>query len=247
MFEQLITQTVDEDITGGKEEDVPTTAEVTPKASHSKEDTVSAAMHDTLTLDSTPSIADDNVKENLVNGDKVMAEVATVSTGGLQTNSDSVTKVDSAPDTSNDERMTEFANTGESQAASDGGTDEVCYYYDTKQYDKVLRDTFRAVHGDDTIDGNISDVGIITPNLDQIINGHQLRMYKRTAKVCSNVLYDCSIRVYGTINECIVMVLLFYYSCGTSYGYRGFSIWLYSTVQIFNPLHQPCVKYLVNI
>ena len=168
MFEQLLTQTVDEDITGGKEEDVTTTAEVTPKPSCSEEDTVSAAMHDTLTLDSAPIITDHNVS-------KVMAEVATVNTGGLQTNSNGVTKVNSAPSTSNDE----------SQAGSDGDIDEVCYYYDSKQYDQVLRDTFRAVHGDDTVDGDITNVSVISPNLDQIINGHQLRMYKRTAKVCS--------------------------------------------------------------
>ena len=135
-------------------------------------------MQDTLTLDSVPTIA--NVKED---------DLVELSAGDSQTSSDGVTRVDSTPAIGDDavkddpvKMMTELANvnSGESQASSDGVTDEVCHYYDSKQYDKVLRDTFRAVHGDDTTDG---DVTTITPNLDQIINGRQLRMYKRTAKV----------------------------------------------------------------
>ena len=162
-----------------------------PKSSHREEDAVSAAMQDTLTLDSVPVIADDNVKD-MVNGDDVMAEL-----GDSQTNSDGVTKVDSAlsiaNDTVKDEMMTELAtvNSGESQASGDGDSDEVCYYYDSKQYDKVLRDTFSAVHGGDTTDGDITNISVINPDLDQIINGHQLRMYKRTAKVLwlSTIVY----------------------------------------------------------
>jgi len=63
---------------------------------------------------------------------------------------------------------------------------EVCYYYDSSKYDQVLRDTYKAAVKD-CIDGD--DITIVqrTPNLDQIINGHPLRMYKRTAKVsCGN-------------------------------------------------------------
>ena len=69
---------------------------------------------------------------------------------------------------------------------------EVCYYYDSSKYDQVLRDTYRAAVKD-CVDGD--DIAVVhkTPNLDQIINGHPLRMYKRTAKV-SCILCGSGIR-----------------------------------------------------
>jgi len=68
---------------------------------------------------------------------------------------------------------------GDEESSSEG---EVCYYYDSSKYDQVLRDTYKAAVKDHT-DGDDITIAQRTPNLDHIINGYPLRMYKRTAKV----------------------------------------------------------------
>lgn len=175
---QLITQPGDAENDpggggGGKEADESsTTAEglVTSKDSHGQEDTaneVSTVMQDTLTLDSAPAIVSDGVEDDRVTVDDAVKGDDTDKGG---------------------EVMAELAATskGDTQASDD---DEVCYYYDSSQYDKVLRDTFKAVHGDITDGGDINIISANTPNLDEIINGHPLRMYKRTAKVLYSPLW----------------------------------------------------------
>lgn len=127
-----------------------------PEHSHKEEDMVndmSTVIQDTLTLDSTPTIADD-----------------------------SSDKDDLAKEAKGDEVMNTIS-TADMPASSDGVTDEVCYYYDSSQYNRVLTETFRAVHSDMTDGGDVDIVSVPTPDLDQIINGHPLRLYKRTAKV----------------------------------------------------------------
>lgn len=172
-YVQLVTQVGDkENVAGSSDKELDehsTTAQgvLTSKHSHMEEDMangVSTMMQDTLTLDSAPAVVHDRGKDDRVTEDGVKEDDAVK--GG--------------------EVMAELAavNTGDTQANSNGDTEaEVCYYYDSRQYDKVLRETFRAVHGDMTDGGDVSTVSVTTPDLDQIINGHPLRMYKRTAKV----------------------------------------------------------------
>ena len=165
---QLTTQPgdVENDPGGGGNEADKSSATVggllTPKDSHRQEEDapneISTAMQGTLTLDSAPAIVSDGVEDDRVIVDDTGKED---NTGGV---------------------MTELAAAGKGDTQA-SGDDEVCYYYDSRQYDKVLRKTFRAVHGDMTDGGNVSTVTANTPNLDEIINGHPLRMYKRTAKV----------------------------------------------------------------
>ena len=165
---------------------------LTPKDSLRQDDTaneITTVTQDTLTLDSAPAIVSDGVEDDSVTVDDAV-------------------KGDDAD--KEGEVMAELAATskGDTQA-SDG--DEVCYYYDSSQYDKVLRDTFRAVHGDMTDSEDVSIISANTPNLDQIINGHPLRMYKRTAKVLYLPLYsylfaDLSIRVYSSWCNCIAVL-----------------------------------------
>lgn len=90
--------------------------------------------------------------------------------------------LDSVPTMAGDlvkDKVTAESSTGDTNS---NANTEVCYYYDTSQYDKVLRETFRAVNSDVT-DGDVSNDVVTAPDLEQIINGHPLRMYKRTAKV----------------------------------------------------------------
>lgn len=119
--------------------------------------------------------------------------------------------LDSVPAVANDtvnsvkgDEVTAAVNTGATQASNDGSVmdSEVCYYYDSSQYGKVLRETFRAVTAvnGDTTDGDVT-ASVTTPDLGQIINGHPLRMYKRTAKVYVKI-YEMN----------IVCILLNYYN-----------------------------------
>ena len=190
LSEQLIAQAVDEDHDAGDDgkeaDEIPASAGtvLTPKHSHKEEDTsnnVSAVTQNTLTLDSTPAIGNDHVKAD---------GSAAVSSEDSHTNIDNIIQTDSVPSVAKDNtvkvtaELSTFSQGELSQTSSDGGTDEVCFYYDSKQYDRILGETFRAVHGDSTDDGgDLTTISAITPNLDQIINGHPLRMYKRTAKV----------------------------------------------------------------
>ena len=103
---------------------------------------------------------------------------------------------------------------------------EVCYYYDSSKYDQVLRDTYKAAVKD-CIDGD--DITIVqrTPNLDQIINGHPLRMYKRTAKVSCFLCMWNGIQVLmiteKTLKACTSKSFSIYITCG-----RLHYMWSYS-------------------
>ena len=179
MFEQLITSIADGDT--GEKIDAATTAEPSSKAFHKEEnkvDNISAAMQETLVLDSAP--LNDN------RGDLV--EPAAVSSEELQAKSDDIVKVDLPPGTGNNSSiMTESATVMQEESlttSDDDVRDEVCRYYDSRQYHRVLTETYRGVHGDSADGRDITSIpSVITPNLDQVINGYQLRMYKRTAKV----------------------------------------------------------------
>ena len=181
MYEQLIANMADGDTGGdnatGEEADAATAAELMSKPSHNGEDevnNVSAVMQETLVLDSVP-LNDDH--GNLV---EPAAEES-------QTKSDDIVEVDLPPASGNDNSvMTESATVTqeESLATCDAVTDEVCRYYDIRQYHRVLTETYRGVHGDTPDGKDITSIpSVNTPNLDQLVNGHQLRMYRRTAKV----------------------------------------------------------------
>ena len=176
---------------GGNESSATVGGLLTPKDSHRQEDApneISTAMQGTLTLDSAPAIVSDGVED-----DRVIVD-------------------DTGKEDNTGEVMTELAAAGKGDTQA-SGDDEVCYYYDSSQYDKVLRKTFRAIHGDMTDGGNVSIVTANTPNLDEIINGHPLRMYKRTAKVLyylhTMLLLLSVLLEYIIIPHSVIVLLLF--------------------------------------
>ena len=108
--------------------------------------------------------------------DDVVNELSTVTQDTLTLDSVPAVVNDTINSVKGDKVMADTADT----QASNGGdvTDsEVCFYYDSSQYNKAVT----AVNGD-VIDRDVT-TSINTPDLDQIINGYPLRMYKRTAKV----------------------------------------------------------------
>jgi len=100
----------------------------------------------------------------------------------VPSNTDTATTVSSQP-----EHLAAEQTLSEDMSLSE---EEVCFYYDSRKYDQVLRDTYKAAVKD-CVDGDDINTSCRAPDLDQIINGHPLRMYKRTAKVgCIQCKHD---------------------------------------------------------